>query len=233
VAAKPAAAPLSEARQFVEKARKLYEPWDLASREDLDLAEELLKKAVTLDPTDGEAWAHSALLSCLKLVISFDTSDERRLAVRVQGDRALKFAPDSDFVRFAHAFSLRFNPQTQDECLRLLREEAARQPNNKLVVRTLGNTLRNFGDLEQSLIYLAKAAAIPGRDPVTIFNRAQTLQAMGRFAEAEAAVDEALAMVPTYPNASRAKLLLLLDYHEDLARARGVSRQATTGVFAR
>lgn len=214
------AAPLSEARRLVAKARALYEPWDFATREDFALAEQLLRKAVDLDPTDGEAWAAYAILSCGAIVMSIDDSDARRGAVRTQAERAIRLAPDSNHARFANAFSLRFNRQTQDEAIRLLRDEAARQPSNRFVVRTLGAALRNIGQLEQGLVYLDKAAALPGNDPITQYNRALTLNRMNRFVEAEAALDEALAVAPNYIHANRNKLALLLDFREDLPRAK-------------
>ena len=230
--AKSAAAPASEARQLVAKARALYEPWDLAAPEDFALADQLLKKATDLDPSDGDAWAAYALLSCGEIVMSLDNSDERMAAARIQGERAVKLAPDSNAARFAHAFSLRFNRQTQDECLRLLREEAARQPTNRMVVRTLGTTLRAFGETEQALLYLDKAAAIPGNDPVTQYNRAQALRSLGRTVESEAALDEALAIMPSYRAALIGKITYLLNVHDDLAAARSRLEKAPPAYFA-
>ena len=214
------AAPLSEARQLVAKARALYEPWDLASGEDFALAEQLLKKAVQLDPADGEAWASYAILSCAYAVTGRDSSpQERRAAARTQADRAIKLAPESDAARFARAFSLRFNLATRDEAIRLLREEAARQPNNRLVVRILGTTLGSARQFEQALLFIDRAVALPGRDPVTLYNRAQYLGILSRFVEAEATIDEVLALAPNYPDANAMKIVLLLDYHGDLAAA--------------
>src|SRR5262249_23002747 len=73
---------------------------------------------------------------------------------------------------------------------------------------------------DQSLVYLDKAAALPGSDPSTLYNRAMTLQNMDRPAEAEAAFDEVLALAPRHPGANVRKSSLLLDYHGDLDRAR-------------
>ncbi|MSU23578.1 MAG: tetratricopeptide repeat protein [Opitutus sp.] len=191
----------------------------MASNEDFDLAEQLLKRATELDPADGEAWAASAILSGAFFVARNDT-EQYAAATRSQAARAIKLAPNSDLARFAYAFSLRFDPKTQDECLRLMREEVARQPGNRMVVRLLGRALAGFGQLEQALVYFDKAAAIPGRDPVTLYNRAQALSRLGRYPETEAAVDEALALAPAYSNAHAMKISLLMDYYGDMAKAR-------------
>ncbi len=213
-----ATAPLSEARQLVAKARALYEPWDLATADDFALADDLLKRAVTLDPSDGEAWAAYALVACGTRSM-LDTSETWGLAARSRAEKAIKLSPESPQARFAWAYSLRFDPQTRDEAIRLLREEATRQPTNHFVVRTLGAALRNFGQLEQSLVYFDKAAALPGNDPITHYNRGLSLERLGRFDEAEAAFDEALAIAPRYASANWSKLNLLLDIRRDLPRA--------------
>lgn len=215
-------APVSEAGQLVAKARALYEPWDFATADDLALAERLLKKAIELDPTDGEAWAASALVSCAHLIQGKDVSEARRTLVRTQAENAIKLAPDSNQARFARAFSLRFNPLTTGESIRLLREEAVRQPNNRFVVRILGATLRVSGQPEQALVYLDKAAALPGSDPITHYLRGDTLSRLKRFAEAEAAYDEALGIAPNYVRANARKLFLVLRVSGDLPRAQAM-----------
>ncbi len=191
----------------------------MASSDDFALAEQFLKKAVALDPTDGEAWAAYALLSCGARVFGFDLSDARKNAARTQAENAIKLSPDSGQARLARAYSLRFNPQTREEAIRLLRAEAASQPTNRLVLRTLSSALRGARELEQALVYLDKAAALPGSDPITHSMRGVLLRALNRFAEAEAAFDEALAIAPNYVFANWHKLELLLEVRGDLARA--------------
>ncbi|MEY2878617.1 MAG: hypothetical protein RLZZ15_997 [Verrucomicrobiota bacterium] len=229
--APPPAAPLSEVRQLVADARALYEPWDLATPKDFMLAEQLLKKAVELAPTDGEAWAAYAILSCGQIGLNFDRSAERRPLARTQAEYAIKFAPESPLARFARAFSLRLDPSTRDEAIRLLREETVRQPTNRHVLRVLANCLNDAGQPDQALVYLDRAAALPGRDPIIQYNRGIRLLAVSRFDEAEAAFDEALAIAPNYMLANWAKLHFLLDVRGDLARARAQLLKVPAAFF--
>jgi Flp pilus assembly protein TadD len=216
------AAPASEARQLVAKARALYQPWDLASREDFALAEQLLERAVALEPADGDAWGAYALLSCGWLVSQNDTMpvQQRRAALPTQVSRAVALAPLAELTRFVRAFNLRFAPETAGEALRLMREEATRQPANRLLLRTLGLTLRGLGQGEQAFVYFDKAIALPGPDPITQYVRAVSLESLGRINEAEAALDEAIAMAPHYVRPHRMKITLLLDHRGDLPAAR-------------
>jgi tetratricopeptide (TPR) repeat protein len=224
--------PASEARQLVAKARQLYEPWDFATADDFALAEKLLKRAIELDPTDAETWAASAILSCGRLIFIWeDSSGTRRSTLRTQAENAIKLDPESNQARFARAFSLRFNPQTRDESIRLLREEAGRQPANRFVLRILGATLRVSGQHEQALVYLDKAAALPGSDPITHYLRGDTLARLKRFAEAEAAYDEALAIAPNYVAAHAGKLHLVLRVGGDIARAQALLAKLPPAFF--
>ena len=152
---------------------------------------------------------------------------------RSHAERALKLAPQSNQARFARAFSLRFSRETQDESVRLLREEVARQPTNHLVLRILGGTLlRALNRPEQAIVYLDRAAALPGGDPIAQYIRADALWRLGRGPEAEASVDEALAQVPAYGLAHTMKVSLLLDLHGDLPQARAQLAKIPPTFFA-
>lgn len=98
-----------------------------------------------------------------------------------------------------------------DETIRLLREEAISPPTNRLVVPTLGAALRRVGQLEQSLVEFDKAAALPGNDPITHFNRGLSLGWPGRL-------HETLAIAPHYA-AHGEGLDRLLDSRRDLPLA--------------
>lgn len=213
--AKAPPAPVSEARQLVVKAHALYEPWDGATREDFALAEQLVKRAIALDATDGDAWAAYGVISCALIVFGHDRSPERREIARTAAERAVRLAPDSNQARFAQAFYYRFQDTTRAEAERLLRELVERAPTDKLVVRTLGSLLRNAGRTDEALAFYDRAAALPGSDPVALYNKFLTLMNAKRFAEAEAAIDQSLALKPT-GYAYRAKATLLLQLHGDL-----------------
>ena len=97
---------LTEAQQLVAKARKIFDEGDEMNHENYFLADDLLKKAVTLDSTDGEVWAAQAELSAEMVMSSYDRSAARQQNLRMQAERAVKLAPDSTEAQLAYAYYL-------------------------------------------------------------------------------------------------------------------------------
>lgn len=112
-----ATAPLLEADPLVAEARALSEPWDLATPDDFAFAEDWLKRAVALDPTDGAAGATYPVVAGGPRVM-LDPSETWSPAARSRAEKAIKLAPQEPRARFTWAFSLPFDPQTRDEAVR-------------------------------------------------------------------------------------------------------------------
>jgi tetratricopeptide (TPR) repeat protein len=196
VAAAPA--PKSEVRQLVEKAKALQEDFaqDDTKRDNLTLAEQLCKRAVELDPTDAEAWAVSARISYG--LSNFDSNNEHIELGHSQVKRALQLAPDMPEVKLAQVDSLRKQGRSsRPEAERLIRELVQSSPTDKRVLRMMGLVLNGYGRYEEANVYFDRAAALPGGDSKALQSRATNLFRLHRYAEAEAAVNESLALRPT------------------------------------
>ena len=165
-------------------------------------------------------------------IFGHDDQDEaHKRDARTQAGNAIKLSPASDLARFAHAFSLRFDQQTLDEAIRLLREEAERQPTNRFVLCILAAALRDADHIEQALVYLDKAVGLPGRDAIAQNLRGEMLSKLKRFAEAEVAFDEALAIAPNMGQANWLKMDLLLSVRGDLPRAKAHLAKLPSALF--
>ncbi|MBI5693430.1 MAG: toll/interleukin-1 receptor domain-containing protein [Verrucomicrobia bacterium] len=227
IRAAPAESPASPARDLVKKARTLYEPWDLATAEDFAQAETLLLRALELDPGNVEAIACQAILSCGMFVMPHDSSAERLREAQTRAELAVKLAPKSDEALFAHAYALRLSRDTASEGIRLLRELVARNPSNKMMLRTLGAPLsRQPETAQEGLDLLARAAALPGGDPIADYVRGETLARLTtRYAEALAAFDRAILQAPAYTEAHKEKIKTLLERLGDVEGARSALAQ--------
>ncbi len=83
------------AQQLVTKALSVFEAGDELNRETSAFADDMLKKAEALDPTEASAWALHARVSAHMIKYGLDSSPARRDALRLEADRAAKLAPDS------------------------------------------------------------------------------------------------------------------------------------------
>ena len=210
---------ISEARQLVAKATVLWEKWDEATRGDWALAEELCKRAVDLDPADGEAWAVYAQVTFGLYEFYHDaTADE---LARERAEKAVRLLPSSKTARLALANAYRTSASTLPEAERLLRQLLVGMPEDKRVLRTLGDTLRDRKKYEEALTFYDRAAALPGGDPFALLAKSFALELLGRYDEAEVAVDGSLAL-RRGPAAMLRKVDCLLNFHGDLNGAEKV-----------
>jgi TolB-like protein/Tfp pilus assembly protein PilF len=219
VAVAPVAVPISEARELVAKARRLFFQLD-ETKDDLKLAEELLKQAITKDRSDAEVWAAYAQLHQRFRVRGWDLSDERREQAREATQLALRLDPQSFEARFAQATGLMIGGVREmaekEAALRALLRE---RPSDQRVLRALGALLRNVPDRheEANRIY-EQSAALPGGDPLALFDKAMNLWFDGRASEAERALGAAIAQ-RSFAGARLMELFFALSLRGDRDRA--------------
>lgn len=189
------AAESSEARHLLDRARVLFEALE-TSRDDYDLAMDLLEQAKSNDTNDAEIWAAVAQLNELYVIRGWDKSDARREASRAAMERALRLNPQSFEARFARALVLEYTGREGEEKTRQLRTLRHEQPRNQRVLRVLAEALGFQGRLDEAIAIMDESAALPGGDPLALYGKSLHLCFAGRTAEAEAALQAALAQQP-------------------------------------
>jgi len=192
----------SEARKLVAQARQVYEGGDELNRENLFFAEDLVKRALTLDPSDPEAWELSASLSYTMVWHLIDNSEQRRTTLMSQSARALALAPQSvpaQLVVINARLAMNFNSlavgaaDLEQELLAL----AAREPQNWQVQSALGSTYRFLNRPEESIRALQRAVELSGGHSRAVADLVNVLLRRKRYAEADAAIAAALPGHPT------------------------------------
>ena len=223
-AAKPAT-PLTEAQKLVAQARQVYEAGDELDRENIFLAEDLVKRALALDPAEPSAWEFGAWLSYNMVWQSFDTSDARRETMMRQAARARALAPQSVSTALvsANARLVASNtPFGQDQTLRAIEREmlalAERDPKNWQVQRALGTVERFLNRPDEAFAALERAVEYSGGDPMAVADLVNVLLRRRREADAEILVAKALARKPT-GRLLAFDLSLKTRWHGDLAGA--------------
>ncbi|MBI2813209.1 MAG: TIR domain-containing protein [Opitutae bacterium] len=229
--AKPAA-PLSEARKLAEQARVLLvKPGGAASK--FDTAALLCERALALDPVEAEVWAVASQIDTRMWFHGFDRTERRSESARSKAARALNLAPASFEARLAHATFLvlvagRPLADQAEPVLRALRQE---NPREFRVLDILGQLLAAQGKLEESVACSEEAARLPDGAATALMQKAWTLTGFRRIAEADAALDQSIAVQPISGNITL-RVFLDLGWHGDPDRALAALRKLPADEMA-
>ncbi|AOS43662.1 invasion protein regulator [Lacunisphaera limnophila] len=211
--------PVSEARKLANQAMQLLEDPNF-TRETSWLADELCQRALALDAGDAEVWAVAAFASHNLFSNTYDTSAGRREKARSQAARASQVDPQS--VRAALAVARCLEGTGNDgELLRILQELHRRAPADQQVLFSLVRAEGGMGNetAVQDLIRKFRALPRTGLFPLALWFEELRLRTLGRYAEAEAMLDEMLADPGVLRGAYYEKLNLLMRSWHDLAAA--------------
>ena len=164
---------------------------------DLRKAIELLDEAVKRDPSFFDAycqlaWAHEQLYA----TSGFDHTPARLALAEAAVQAATRLRPDAAETHLARAQYLYYG--LRDYAGALAELEIARRalPNDPRLFELTGYILRRRGQQEEGLQNLQRAAELDPRNFYTLQQIALSYQFLGRYAEAIAALDRALAIVP-------------------------------------
>jgi TolB-like protein/Tfp pilus assembly protein PilF len=167
------------------------------SAPDLRKAIELLDEAVKRDPSFFDAycqlaWAHEFLYAHR----GFDHTPARLALAEAAVQAATKLRPDAAETHLARANYLYYG--LRDYAGALAELEIARRalPNDPRLFELTGYILQRRGQQEEGLQNLRSAAELDPRNFFTLQQIALSYQSLRRYAEAIAALDRALAIVP-------------------------------------
>lgn len=191
-ASAPGEASLSEARKIVQRARQVLDAGDELNSESYFLAEDLLKRAIELDPAEPSAWALHATLSYQLIWHSLDDSPKRLEAMRRQAERAHMLAPEATEVQIAWANARIALRQDLAGTERDLQALAAREPANAGVQRALGTLHRFLGRREDAHRAFSRARALAPASTSADADLVNALLRSHQHAQAEAVLGEAL-----------------------------------------
>ncbi len=209
VPAATATAPITEARQLIARARAMSLGKYDSSAEDFAAAENLVKKALELDPNDAEIWAFSSLLNFSFGSRGFDHAPARVAAARSHAERALSLDPDSPEAQFALARWQRDNeePAVAEASFKKI---LAREPNHIGALSGLAWIYDLTDRVDESAALSERIVTLPGSNPalsrytefLLFFHRA-------RFEEADRCIRQSIATQPSANSlAGLANLLL-------------------------
>ncbi len=215
-----ATAPLSEARQLLERARVILRADGDLPRDNLEAVEKLLAKAVVLDSTDAECWALAGWIDAKMVTTNYDGTNERRLEAQRKAAKAMALAPGLPLARRAHAYVLAvvLGPSMLDEVIKIYRALIAEAPGDRSLKIEFGTILRNAGRIDEAALLFEQT----GNRPSAAWNYFTA----GRFSEARRLADQLLAEKRTTSYLLLKGLVEWLGF-EDLDAAQAVVDQFT------
>jgi TolB-like protein/class 3 adenylate cyclase/Tfp pilus assembly protein PilF len=164
---------------------------------DLRKAIELLDEAVKRDPSFFDAYCQLAFAhELLYGVFGFDHTAARLDLAEAAIQAATRLRPDAAETHLVRAQYLYFG--RRDYAGALAELEIARRvlPNDPRIFELTGYILRRRGQQEEGLRNLQRAVELDPRNFFTLQQIALSYQYLGRYAEAIAALDRALAILP-------------------------------------
>jgi serine/threonine-protein kinase len=176
--------------------------WNLRTPAGLDRAEDLLSRALTLEP--NFARAHAALADVWLIRGSLYTAtigafEQRGSAefARIEAKVRQALALDSDAAESHTSLaSLNYNGWNFAVAERELRRAIALNPNYASAHQLLGRVLESEGQMDDALVELKLATEIDPLSPVIAANYGGRLYDAGRFSEAIRVVDRSLVLQP-------------------------------------
>ena len=168
-----------------------------SGNQDLRKAIELLDEAVKRDPSFFDAycqlaWAHETLYA----VQSTDHTPARLALAEAAVQAATRLRPDAGETHLARASYLYYGRRDYAGALAELESVRRALPNDPRLFELTGYILRRRGQHEEGLRNLQRAVELDPRNFFTLQQIALSCQQLGRYAEAIAALDRALGVVP-------------------------------------
>jgi tetratricopeptide (TPR) repeat protein len=158
---------------------------------------ELLDEAVKRDPSFFDAYCQLAYAhEYLYAVFGLDHTPARLALAEAAVQAATRLRPDAGETHLARAQYLYFGLRDYDGALAELESARKTLPNDPRLFELTGYILRRRGQQEEGLRNLQRAVELDPRNLFTLQQIALSYQQLGRYAEAIAALDRALAIVP-------------------------------------
>jgi TolB-like protein/Tfp pilus assembly protein PilF len=181
------------------RAKSLILTANFSATQDPDLrkAIELLEEAVKRDPSFFDAYCQLALAHEQLYAVSGSDHTPARLALAEAAvQAATRLRPDAAETHLARAEYLYYGLRDYAGALADLEIARRALPNDPRLFELTGYILRRRGQQEEGLRNLQRAVELDPRNIDTLQQIASSYQTLARYAEAIAALDRALAIVP-------------------------------------
>jgi len=186
---------------------------------DMQIAEQMYRKAVELDPSFALARARLAYLEAFMYWFAVDPSPARLASARKEVDRALALQPDLAEAHLALGV-VHYVQRHYDFALREYELAHSAAPSDVPTLMNLGFVERRRGKFAEAHRFIQQAVALDPRSTNNMDELGNTLTIQRRYPEALKAYDRALAWTPDYVASAVNKARVQLIWKGDPAPAK-------------
>ena len=194
--------------------------------QNLQLALESARRAVSLDPGYAGAYAEVARASSLLWWMYFDRSPDRVSEALSAAEKALALDPNSAEAHLARGALFYHIGLDYEGALREFSTALELNPSDSNSLAYTGYVKRRQGRADEALAFLERAFAVDPLSANLAYNIGETHMLLRQPDLAEHRFDDALRIYPTSGPAFAYKIRWRLRLRPDLAQARDVERQA-------
>ncbi len=192
---------------------------------DYRIAEEMLQKAIELDPNFSRAYAALSYVHSSIYWEYFDHTESRVQKAKYNAEKSLEIEPGLIEGHIALGWFHYLCELDYEDAIAEFQYVLKFQPNNTDALSGIGLVNRRQGNFQKAVNYLKKTLDINPRDQLTISNIVTTLIILREYKESEQYV-QMLNLAPDWRESYTTKSWLYLLWSGDVERARTVLRQA-------
>jgi serine/threonine-protein kinase len=201
-------------------------------KQEMEIASEMFQKAIELDPTFALAHARLAEIYFGIYWFFYDHTENRLAMGKSEVDRALEIDPNLPEAHFSLGYYYYWGRLDYDNALREFRKYAEAKPNSGEIQLAIGAVQRRQGKMEDAIASITKACELDPRSTEDVYNLAQTLTLVRRYAEAEKAQKRAISLSPEL-STQREWLMMLYLLRDGNTRAAREAMKDAEGIFGR
>jgi TolB-like protein/tetratricopeptide (TPR) repeat protein/tRNA A-37 threonylcarbamoyl transferase component Bud32 len=195
-------------------------------RRHVEGAVQMFQAAVDRDPHFAQALAGLAASRLLMYWLYIDRSQERLAKGKEAAERAVELRPDLAETHTALGFYFYWALLDYPRALSEFSAALKIQPNNSDALAGVAYVLRRQGHWAESAEQLSKALELDPKNATLFGNLAESCMLARRYADADRAFGQAIAMSPQWAQTYELKALLQVQWRGDVDKAQAVLDEA-------
>jgi serine/threonine protein kinase/tetratricopeptide (TPR) repeat protein len=195
--------------------------WDInVSRENKQLAVEMLQRSVELDPDFAQAYAGLSEAHSFMYHLGFDRTKDRLAMAKAAVDRAIELQPRLPEACLALGIYYYMGHRDYDRALEAFATVEKAHPNNTRAIHMIGVIWKRQGKFESALKYFKRAFELSPRDAFLANEILNCYMYLRKYSEAKDWADITISLAPDRIYGYYKKVLTYWLWEGDLQKAR-------------